>query len=339
MTIQLTSSQRSSTVPSAARLSLSRGGGAHAELLASKLIGESPQMRAVRKYIARIAGSRLPVVIEGPTGAGKEVVAECIHRCSERSGAFVAFNVCEINESMFEDALFGHVRGAFTGAVSDRSGYLAEANGGTLFLDEISGLSLHMQQKLLRAMELGSYRPVGAVRDRQSDFRIVAATNEPLSALIATGRFRQDLAYRIANFTVQLPPLRSRVGDAVLLARHFAAVAEKKGVVEPDVAHVLGEYEWPGNVRELKATIEAALVLSENGSVSGALVSSLLARGWQRATCDSDDGQKIRQSLRALLESCDDDVGRAAGVLGVHPSTLYHRMKRSGLAPPRRRGR
>src|SRR6185436_15443756 len=190
-------------------------------LTLSSLLGESPVMCRVRALIAMVAPTRLPVLVHGATGTGKEIVAAAIHAESGRRGAFVAFNVCAIGDSMFEDALFGHVRGAYTGAVQDAQGFLREANSGTAFFDEISGLALPLQAKLLRAIELGVFRPIGARHDATSDFRVVAATNEHIHDLVANGRFRADLAHRLGGVVIDLPPLAERVEDIGLLARHF----------------------------------------------------------------------------------------------------------------------
>jgi DNA-binding NtrC family response regulator len=166
------------------------------------LIGEAPAVRRLRRTVERIAPSRLPVLIEGPTGSGKELVAELLHQRSGRRGELVAFNVCAIGETMFEDALFGHVRGAYTGASGDAPGFLREAHGGTVFLDEIGGLPPLLQPKLLRALETGVFRPIGSARDSTSDFRLVSATNDGIESLVAAGRVRADIAHRLSGFVV-----------------------------------------------------------------------------------------------------------------------------------------
>ena len=180
-------------------------------------------MRELRALIARVAPLRMPVLIEGATGTGKELAAALLHRDSGRSGGLVAFNVCALGESMFEDALFGHVKGAYTGALGESLGFLREANGGTAFFDEISGLPLPLQAKLLRAIETGVFRPIGASRDAMSEFRTVAATNEQLRELVAAGRFREDLMHRLSGITVRMPTLAERVDDIPELVRHFLA--------------------------------------------------------------------------------------------------------------------
>src|SRR5689334_2690200 len=192
-----------------------------ASLVDRLLIGASQPMQQLRALVIRASRSRLPVLIEGPTGAGKELVARALHMGSGRSGDLIAFNVCAIAESVFEDALFGHVKGAFTGAMRDVAGYLAEANGGSLFLDEINGLPLASQAKLLRASVTGLFRPVGAQRDRTSDFRLIAATNDDLASAVAAGSFRRDLLYRLSGLTISVPALSARLDDLPELVQHF----------------------------------------------------------------------------------------------------------------------
>lgn len=230
------------------------------DALASLLVGVSACMSQLRGVVAQLAQSRLPVLILGPTGAGKELVANAVHLASARKGGFVAFNVSALADTMFEDALFGHARGAFTGATGDTTGYLAEADKGTIFLDEISGLGLPSQAKLLRAIETQSFRPVGASRDKRSDFRIVAATNDDLLAQCDRALFRPDLYHRLAGVTVHVPSLAERREDIPVLMQAFlrslsddAAIVFTAGALE-----TFGNAEWPGNVRQLKHAVELA---------------------------------------------------------------------------------
>lgn len=303
--------------------------------IAQLLIGETPVMQQLRRIVSRVAPSSLPVLIHGPTGAGKELVAAALHHCSGRRGNLVAFNVCALSESMFEDALFGHVRGAFTGAVRDASGYLLEGDGGTVFLDEIGGLPLASQAKLLRAAETRQFRPVGASYDRTSEFRLVAATNDDLDALIASGRFRADLAYRLRGVLIEVPPLSARRGDIALLARHFLEAAAP-GTGLAFVGDALGDltlHSWPGNVRELKHVVERAYLHSAGRRVTGADVRMALAAG--RGAQHVADGDLLkRQRLEALLVAHGWDTSKVAPVLAVHRATVYRHMKRLGLERP-----
>src|SRR4051812_33808831 len=227
------------------------------------LVGSSTPMRQLRALVATVAPTRVPVLIEGETGTGKELVAALLHRSSGRTGAFVAFNVCAIGDSMFEDALFGHVKGAYTGAVSESLGFLREANGGTAFFDEISGLPLPLQAKLLRAIETGVFRPIGAPRDVRSEFRPVAATNESLGALVEHARFRADLKHRLSGIVLRIPSLAERIDDIPELARHFARCATGVHVaISPDALLHLQDTPWPGNVRELKQVVDASVAFA-----------------------------------------------------------------------------
>jgi DNA-binding NtrC family response regulator len=307
----------------------------------SILVGESGVMRRLRLTIERIAPSTIPVLIEGPTGAGKELAAALLHRLSGRSGAMIAFNVCAIAETMFEDALFGHVRGAYTGAGTDTPGFLREAHAGTLFLDEIGGLPATLQPKLLRAIETGVFRPIGSARDSRSDFRLVAATNEPLQDLVDTGRFRPDLAHRVSGVVLTLPPLDARRDDIPHLVVHFA---NGRGV-DPNALRLLQSRDWPGNVRELKQVVDSAFVFGRGVLDARAIEMSLAHRPApsvaRRAAAEGSDYLTIeRARLIAALERAGWDTILVAKSFGVHRSTLYRRIKRLNInLPPMMRPR
>lgn len=293
-------------------------------------------MQRLRALVAAVAPTRIPVLIEGETGTGKELVAALLHKESRRDGALVAFNVCALGESMFEDALFGHAKGAFTGAAGETLGFLREANGGTAFFDEISGLSMPLQAKLLRAIETGVIRPVGSSRDAVSDFRTVAATNERLDDLVAGGRFRADLAHRLSGLVLTVPSLAERVDDIPMLVEHFVHRARpgNGGQVTPAATRLLQERAWPGNVRELKQLVEAALVFSH-----GALdVDALLLVQTQRSRTVSGQAPSAelveREHLLRLLMGASWDTERAAQTIGVHRATIYRRMRRLGITVP-----
>lgn len=292
-------------------------------------------MRELRALIARVAPLRMPVLIEGATGTGKELAAALLHRDSGRTGSLVAFNVCALGDSMFEDALFGHVKGAYTGAVAEALGFLREANGGTAFFDEISGLPLPLQAKLLRAIESGVFRPIGASRDAMSDFRTVAATNELLRELVDAGRFREDLMHRLSGITIRMPTLAERVDDIPELARHFVRRASGRDMpVGPSAMELLQETPWPGNVRELKQVIDASVAFAHRELDTQAVYAALAHRSVSVARPRVVMDLAERRELVTVLERASGDTGRAAQLLGVHRATVYRRMKRHGIDVP-----
>jgi serine/threonine-protein kinase PknK len=301
-------------------------------LMDTLLIGGSVPMRRLRALIGRVAPSHLPVLIQGETGVGKELVARALHAVSGRDGSLVPLNVCALADTMFEASLFGHVRGAFTGALHDVPGYLAEAHCGTLFLDEISGLSLVNQLKLLRAIETKQFRPLGSHRDRQSDFRPVAASNEDMGGLVDSGRFRRDLTHRLAAIRIVVPPLRERMEDVPELVGHFARAVAPKGSDTPITAAALGllqRHHWPGNVRELRHVVEASMALSGEG-VDPDAVASLLERTQTPSVAHGRRRDHDRE-LIALLDRSAWDVNMVAHEMGVHRATIYRRLKRMGM--------
>ena len=300
--------------------------------IADMLVGESAPMQKLRALVLAAAPTALSVLVHGPTGSGKELVAAALHKASGRRGRLVAFNVCAIGDAMFEDALFGHARGAFTGALGDTPGFLREADGGTAFLDEISGLPLALQAKLLRAIETGEFRPVGAKHDVRSDFRVVAATNERLDELVAEHRFRADLSHRIGAIVVHVPALAERVEDLPLLALTFLRrmgaghLPVTTGAIERLRAH-----SWPGNVRELKQIIEWAATLATRCIDDEIVVTALAHRA---SAPELDDRVLERKLLRDALEAVQWDTRLAARELGIHRATLYRRMKRLQVSVP-----
>lgn len=299
------------------------------------LIGSSSPMRALRALIARVAPLRMPVLIEGATGTGKELAAALLHRDSGRTGSLVAFNVCALGDSMFEDALFGHVKGAYTGAVGESLGFLREANGGTAFFDEISGLPLPLQAKLLRAIETGVFRPIGAARDAMSDFRAVAATNEYLRELVEAGRFREDLMHRLSGITVRMPTLAERVDDIPELVRHFVRrAAPGEMPIAPRAITLLQETPWPGNVRELRQVIDASVAFAHRELDTQAVYAALAHRSASVARPRQVTELAERRELVTVLERALGDTGRAAQILGVHRATVYRRMRRHGIDVP-----
>jgi DNA-binding NtrC family response regulator len=309
-----------------------------ADTLADSLVGDSPSMQRLRALVTAVAPSRIPVLIEGPTGTGKELVAALLHRASRRAGSLVAFNVCALSDSMFEDALFGHVKGAFTGALGDSLGFLREARGGTAFLDEISGLPLQSQAKLLRALETGVVRPVGSSRDEPTDCRIVAATNEHVDDLVRAGRFRADLAHRLSGVVVAVPPLADRREDIPLLVHHFARLAamddpDQSVVVATRAIDLLQSHDWPGNVRQLRLVVEAARVIG-GGVIDADAVQTVLAARSPAAQAAASPAYLEREQLIAALSAARGDTELAAERLGVHRATIYRRMRRLGIPVP-----
>jgi transcriptional regulator with GAF, ATPase, and Fis domain len=232
------------------------------------MLGRSPAMIAVFDLIERVAPSDVSVLIQGETGTGKELVARAVHDASRRAARpFVAVNCAAVPANLLESELFGHVRGAFTGAVADRAGHFRSADGGTLFLDEIGDMPLEMQAKLLRVLQEGEVRPVGGSKTHRVDVRVVAATHRDLKAMCAEGRFREDLLFRLDVVRLELPPLRDREGDVALLAGALVGkLAAELGVVTPELTpealERLAAWRWPGNVRELENELRRAIALS-----------------------------------------------------------------------------
>lgn len=307
--------------------------------LATQLIGNSTVMGRLRALILKVAPTEASVLIQGPTGAGKELVAHALHRASGRTGTFVPFNVCAIPETMFDDALFGHVKGAFTGATADAPGFLTEAHQGTVFLDEINSLAPWAQVKLLRAIETKSFRPLGSRRERESDFRVVTATNADLGALVRDARFRADLAHRLDGFVLDVPPLRERPDDIPLLARHFLERWDGRAryALSDGAVAALEAYDWPGNVRELKKVIERAAVLAPEACITGEVVMGALGRASTVRSLHPAREQHERRLLLEALDAANWKTDQAAFALGVSRATVYRRMGALGIAPPRRR--
>ena len=289
---------------------------------------------------ADVAESTLPVLVTGESGTGKELVAQFVHERSGRRGPLVAVNCAALPAELVESELFGHVRGAFTGAQADRAGRFERADGGTLFLDEVGDVPASVQVKLLRILQSGWYERVGDDRTRRVDVRVVAATNRDLEAALREGTFREDLYYRIAGVRVRLPPLRERPGDVVLLAEHLGVrYAEAGGRAAPawsDAAlAALAAYRWPGNVRELQNAVERAVVLAKGGPVEPRHLPEEIreAEGPAAGTAD-DAGLSLeeverRHVVRVLARS--KDYEEAARTLGIDKATLWRKRKRYGL--------
>ncbi len=308
------------------------------------LHGRSQSMRRVFADVPRLAASPEPVLIVGESGVGKELIARGLHEESRRPGAFIALNCGALSPQLVESELFGHIKGAFTGAAGNRAGAFEAASSGTIFLDEVGELPLDLQPKLLRVLESSVVRPVGATSERRVDARVVAATHRNLEELVARGAFREDLFHRLFVLTVRVPPLRERLDDVVLLAEHFAAQQPEPRSVSIGAREKLMRHRWPGNVRELRNVIIRALFLGEGPDIQAEHIvfsSEIFGAGEPRDQ-PADDEQMKRHMLEALVASAGNR-SEAARRLGVSKSTFFDRMKRLGLdkerSPDRRDGR
>jgi DNA-binding NtrC family response regulator len=287
--------------------------------------------------VQRVAASALSVVIAGETGAGKEGIAHALHALSPRArGPFLAINCAAFADALLESELFGHERGAFTGAVADKQGLLASASGGTVFLDEIGEMSAATQAKLLRVVEHGECTPVGGLRPVKLDVRFIAATHRPLDALIANGQFRADLYFRLSGMTITVPPLRDRANEIVPLARHFAGPSV---TLSPGAEEALRTHRWPGNVRELKQVIERARVVAGGPRIDAEHV-DLGAGAPPRASLDGDLRSTLDDHDRKLvvdaLARANGNQTKAAELLGISRRALIARLDKYGLPRPRK---
>lgn len=308
------------------------------------LLGRSPVMIGLYKEIARVAPTRSTILIAGESGAGKELVARSIHQHSTRSGgSFVAINCGALTETLLEAELFGHVRGSFTGAIGDRKGLWEEAAGGTLFLDEIGETSPSFQVKLLRALQEGEIRRVGASRATQVDARILAATNRNLEQEVKAGKFREDLYYRLSVVTLRVPALKERRTDIPLLAERFlATVIDREGhgplTLSEETIRTLVAYNWPGNVRELESAIEYAVLHARGHAIAPEdlpeKLQSAQVRTAARAPLSAlfEDLPALdeleRRYLLYILEIAGGNRTRAAEILGIDRRTLYRMIER-----------
>ena len=313
--------------------------------LAANVIAQSAAMRPVLELIQRVGPSMANVLITGEHGTGKEVVARALHAISPRAARpMICVNAGSIPEALFESELFGHVRGAFTGAAADRPGRFELADQGTLLLDEIGNLPLAQQAKLLRAVESGEFERLGSPRVRQADVRLISATNSDLAAAVAAGAFREDLLFRLNTVHIHLPPLRERGDDILLLAHHFLEQhAVKYGralpVFDASAVEALHAHRWPGNVRELQHVLERAVLLCRGDAIVAADLGleapSRLANHAPGATAGVATlnlEQNERELIRRALESSAGNVVEAARLLGLSRSGLYRRLQRYGLS-------
>ena len=311
------------------------------EGVADGLVGASPAMTRLKEMIQRLGPADLPVMILGPTGSGKELVARALHRASpRRAKPLVSVHCGAIPAELIESELFGHLKGSFTGAYSDRAGLIASANGGTLFLDEVGETPLPMQVKLLRFLQEGTYTPVGAREQRRADVRLVSATHRDLEAMIRERSFREDLYYRLRGVVIRTQPLVERREDIAPLAAHFLkAAAKKRGLrLSPEAASWLCAQDWPGNARELKATIDCAAALADGEAVSISIEDLRFARGGGAGGETAGDEtlpqatEKLeRRMIGAALAATENNHSAAARRLGLSRVGLLKMMTRLGL--------
>ncbi len=304
------------------------------------IVAASPRSREVLDLVRRVAPSRASVLIQGESGTGKELVARLLHYWSDRVGEpFVAINCKAFAEGVLESELFGHEKGAFTGASSTRVGCFERANSGTLFLDEIGEVSVEFQAKLLRVLQEGEVLPVGGNRARKINVRVVAATNRKLTEEMAAGRFREDLFFRLNVIPVQLPTLRERKEDILPLAQHFlarfAAEASRPLSFSAEVEAALVAHEWRGNVRELENTIERAVVLCRGAEIQpeDLLLTAMPGAGVVASGGDLQSvlDQATAARIRSALQATNGQRAEAAKVLGIERTTLYRLMRKLGI--------
>jgi DNA-binding NtrC family response regulator len=311
--------------------------------VAGSFVGESSEFHRLAELVARVAPSDSNVLITGETGSGKEMVAKLIHaRSPRRSRPFVVVECAALQESLLQSELFGHERGAFTGADRAKPGLFEVAHGGTIFLDEIGEVSLATQVQLLRVLDTSSFRHVGGTAEIRVDVRVLAATNRQLPALVRQGLFREDLFYRLSTITVEVPPLRRRPGDIARLAGHFVRVLNDRygssKRLSPRALEVLERHDWPGNVRELLHAIEAAIVVCDGDEVRPEHLPRALAS--PAASADPPAAaeaalptleQMEREHIARALRVSDGHRGRAARMLGISERNLYRKLREYGL--------
>ncbi len=302
------------------------------------IVFSGPPMRKVLDLVQKVASTEATVLILGESGTGKELIARALHeKSARRNGAFVAINCGALPEGLLESELFGHVRGAFTGADRNKRGLFEEANNGTLFLDEISETTPGLQVKLLRALQEGEVRRVGDNHPFKVSGRLLAATNKDLTKLVAEGKFREDLYYRLKVFPIELPALRERPEDILPLAEHFLRKAKKKlgGTAvkfSPEAAAAMRRYRWPGNVRELEHVVERVLIMASGASIGAGdlppeLAAPVAAKVGAKGTLDDAEKRHILQ----VLEECGGNQLEAAKRLAVARNTLWRKLKAYGI--------
>ncbi|MFQ5851314.1 MAG: sigma-54-dependent transcriptional regulator [Candidatus Binatia bacterium] len=303
------------------------------------IVGKSKKIRMVLQQIDQVAQTNATVLIEGESGVGKELVARAIHRRSNRAECpFIVLHCGALQESLLENELFGHEKGAFTGATTDKRGLVEVADGGTLFVDEVAEMSLTCQTRFLRILDTGEYRRLGSTRDLKVDLRLIAATNKKFSERLKQGQFRQDLFYRLNVFRIVVPSLRERKEDIPILAGHFLAHSDGSRkpppLVTPEALEVLMDYSWPGNVRELANVIERALIVSQGLPIRPEHF-NLTPREFTLITTEEKDflplGQVERDHIQKVLLAVNGNKRRTARILGISLRNLYRKLEHYGL--------
>jgi DNA-binding NtrC family response regulator len=322
------------------------------------LVGTSPQIATVRRLIGKAARNRLPVLLLGESGTGKEIVARAIHQANPR-GPFVPIDCGSLVGALMESELFGHVKGAFSGAIENKKGLVELADGGTAFFDEIGDLALELQVKLLRLIQERELRPVGALKWHRVDIRIIAATHRDLKAEVAAGRFRQDLYYRLNVFLVRLPPLRERKQDIAPLADHFFRATERGAEfggefrASQEIQNAMLSYDWPGNVRELKNCVERMVAMCPEGPLQ--MIDLPSALQYHQAASNLQSLSEVtgadqipewqpppklpvislleneKRTISEALQATNGERAKAARLLGIGRTTLYRKIREYGL--------
>jgi len=304
----------------------------------SQIVGESSAIQDVLRMAQHVAPAEAPILITGENGTGKSLLARLIHEWSGRGHSLIEVNIGSLHDGVFESEMFGHVRGAFTDAREERVGRVELADGGSLFLDEIGNLPMSQQPKLLRVLETGEFEPVGSSRTRKAHIRLIAATNADLRAMVAEGRFRQDLLFRINMIEIRIPPLRERRADIMplaLAALSSAAQRYRKDLREfdSDAVHAFESYSWPGNVRELRNVVERAVLLARSEVVGVADLRLTPAHAPPPTLEDMNLEDAERALIRAALKRHSGNVLDAAAALGLSRSAMYRRMEKLGISP------
>ena len=311
-------------------------------------IGRDPKVLEILDIVEQVAATDAPVLITGESGTGKEVIAREIHvRSQRRTGTLVPVNCGAIPEALVESELFGHLPGAFTGAVARKRGKFEVADGGTIFLDEVGETSPALQVKLLRTLQTGEYSPLGMAETRRCDVRVIAATNSDLGRSLDEGSFRRDLFYRLSVIRLELPPLRERPGDIPLLVHHFvlsyaSAYHKPEPRLEPEFEDLLARHDWPGNVRELENVVHRAVILCRDRSLGPHLLPPELRRSAARAEAAGEPAnfheakqsaieQFERDYLTGMLRDCGGIVSRAAGRSGLSERNFHEKLNRYGI--------